>query len=266
MTITMRNSNVYEERSLGIYAGDHPTPKPQKEKADTQMGNPLFLSLPSNSHNNMPMTPMSARSQATNMSRRSIGKIINVGRQGGAILGQRLQRSMTGFQGVGVTAPRHSRVNNMVADARSIKSSHTSAVPEAEVDLVSQHVRSQLSHDLWWIALALFVITLIETSHSIEDPATYSVFNILFEVVSAYANIGLSIGLPTAAFSFSGGLHDWSKLVMILVMLRGRHRGLPVALDRAVRLPGEDLNQAEDEDEEIRRSMSHVIGRSSSSE
>jgi len=34
--------------------------------------------------------------------------------------------------------------------------------------------------------------------------------------------------------------------VLCAVMLRGRHRGLPVALDRAVRLPGWD----EDDDEE----------------
>jgi Trk-type K+ transport system membrane component len=39
---------------------------------------------------------------------------------------------------------------------------------------------------------------------------------------------------------------------MILVMLRGRHRGLPVALDRAVRLPGERLGEIEEEDAEIR--------------
>jgi hypothetical protein len=35
----------------------------------------------------------------------------------------------------------------------------------------------------------------------------------------------------------SGGFRKLSKLVLILVMLRGRHRGLPVAIDRAVMLP-----------------------------
>jgi hypothetical protein len=37
-------------------------------------------------------------------------------------------------------------------------------------------------------------------------------------------------------------------------MLRGRHRGLPVAVDRAVRLPGEKLYREEEEDSRIRRS------------
>lgn len=40
-------------------------------------------------------------------------------------------------------------------------------------------------------------------------------------------------------YSFSGALRPLSKLIVCLVMLRGRHRGLPVAIDRAVMLPKE---------------------------
>lgn len=36
-------------------------------------------------------------------------------------------------------------------------------------------------------------------------------------------------------------MHTLSKLIIILVMIRGRHRGLPVALDRAVLMPSEFL-------------------------
>lgn len=42
-----------------------------------------------------------------------------------------------------------------------------------------------------------------------------------------------------ANYSFSGALHTLSKLIIIAVMLRGRHRGLPIALDRAILLPHE---------------------------
>lgn len=124
------------------------------------------------------------------------------------------------------------------------------------MDLVTQHLRSQLSHDMWSIALALFLITLIETSHSAMDAQTYSVFNFLFEIVSGYTNIGLSIGLPNESYSFSGGWYTGSKLVLILMMIRGRHRGLPVALDHAVKLPGWDNVKKQQEDAEIRRSIS----------
>lgn len=34
-------------------------------------------------------------------------------------------------------------------------------------------------------------------------------------------------------------MHNLSKLIICLVMLRGRHRGLPVAMDRAVLFPTE---------------------------
>jgi hypothetical protein len=42
-----------------------------------------------------------------------------------------------------------------------------------------------------------------------------------------------------ANYSFSGSLRPLSKFIICLVMLRGRHRGLPVAIDRAVMLPFE---------------------------
>lgn len=61
----------------------------------------------------------------------------------------------------------------------------------------------------------------------------------MFELVSAYGNIGLSIGLPNANYSACGAFHPLSKVILCLVMIRGRQRGLPVAIDRAVMLPRE---------------------------
>ena len=40
-------------------------------------------------------------------------------------------------------------------------------------------------------------------------------------------------------FSLSGAFSTTSKLILCAVMIRGRHRGLPVAIDRAVILPSE---------------------------
>jgi hypothetical protein len=40
-------------------------------------------------------------------------------------------------------------------------------------------------------------------------------------------------------YSMSGAFSVLSKLVVIMVMIRGRHRGLPVAIDRAIVLPQE---------------------------
>ena len=47
----------------------------------------------------------------------------------------------------------------------------------------------------------------------------------------------MSNHFPQANYSFSGALRPLSKLIICLVMLRGRHRGLPVAIDRAIMVP-----------------------------
>jgi hypothetical protein len=50
-------------------------------------------------------------------------------------------------------------------------------------------------------------------------------------------------------YAFSGALHPLSKLVLCAVMIRGRHRGLPLSLDRAIMLPNELLKSKDDNKE-----------------
>jgi potassium uptake Trk family protein len=118
---------------------------------------------------------------------------------------------------------------------------------------LAAHAKRQLAFDLWWLGLALWLLCIIER-HAIQDPATdqyFTIFNCLFELVSAYGTVGLSTGLPDQNYSLSGEFSTLGKLVVIAVMLRGRHRGLPVAIDRAVLLPGE--LELEDEAQEAGR-------------
>ncbi|KZO98890.1 hypothetical protein CALVIDRAFT_511724 [Calocera viscosa TUFC12733] len=105
---------------------------------------------------------------------------------------------------------------------------------------IAWHIRKQLAFDIWWIFLAMLVICITERS-KILDPSNPAVdiFPIMFEVVSAYGTNGMSLGVTWNNFSLSGGFTALSKVVICLVMLRGRHRGLPVAIDRAVVLPWE---------------------------
>ncbi|KAB2568855.1 Potassium transport protein 1 [Lasiodiplodia theobromae] len=104
------------------------------------------------------------------------------------------------------------------------------------------HLQNQLSFDLWYIFLGIFCICIAEADRIADqaDPA-FQVFPIFFEVVSAYANVGLSLGYPTVLTSLSGQFTTFSKLVICAMMIRGRHRGLPYALDRAIVLPGDVL-------------------------
>jgi len=109
---------------------------------------------------------------------------------------------------------------------------------------LAAHARRQLAFDMWWLGFALWLVCVIEKTE-IDNPVSngwFDVFHILFELVSAYGTVGLSTGTPFDNFSLSGRFRTLSKLVVCLVMLRGRHRGLPMAIDRAVLLPG-DLEQ-----------------------
>ncbi|KAI4225220.1 MAG: hypothetical protein L6R36_004084 [Xanthoria steineri] len=197
VVITMRSTNVYEERSLGIY--DEPVPEPSSDSSDETLTN-----------------------QATSGSKKEA-------------LISGIKRRMT----VSTENPNSKP-----------------AVSESRGYFVRQQLRGQLAHDLWWVVLAILFITIVETSSFERDPVTYSTFNIIFEVISAYGTVGLSVGLPTAAYSFAGDWHVASKLILCAVMLRGRHRGLPVAIDRAILLPGEHLAAAEEEDALIREERS----------
>lgn len=105
-----------------------------------------------------------------------------------------------------------------------------------------QHMKNQLGFDLWYIFLGTFCICIAEATRiaDVKDPA-FTVFSILFEVTSAYGNVGLSLGYPTVSTSLCGKFGTFGKVVICLMMIRGRHRGLPYALDRAVMLPDEHL-------------------------
>ncbi|GME23272.1 Cation transporter [Neofusicoccum parvum] len=183
VVITMRNSNVYEERSLGIYDDD-----PYLDHANG---------------------------------------------------GEEKKSSVFGFIRDRLTG--------------------TSSGEQTKGYFVQQQLRAQLAHDLWWLVLAVFVIMIIEGGQFERDPANFSVFNVIFETVSGYGCVGVSVGVTYDAFSFCGSWHKLSKLVLCAVMLRGRHRGLPVAIDKAVLLPSEAQYQAEEEDAQLR--MERTVSR-----
>jgi Trk-type K+ transport system membrane component len=105
IAITIRNSNIYEERSLGIYADDPEYQAMTKEKASSG----------------------------------------------------RFSWLRQHFSSVNVSSRRY---------------------------FIQQQLRAQLAHDLWWLVLAVFLIMIVEGSHFENDPAVFSVFNVIFETVS----------------------------------------------------------------------------------
>ena len=120
---------------------------------------------------------------------------------------------------------------------------------ENEPSYVGAHLRRQLSFDLWYIFLGLFIIAIAE-GKNIQNTNDYAftMYSVLFEIVSAYGTVGLSLGYPNVDTSFSAQFTVVSKLVIIAMQIRGRHRGLPYELDRAILLPSDSLHEKEDAD------------------
>ncbi|KAH8930445.1 TrkH-domain-containing protein [Atractiella rhizophila] len=106
-------------------------------------------------------------------------------------------------------------------------------------EYVGYHVRKLLEFDIWWLVFGIWLICVSERA-LIRNSSNNDWFNfqtVLFEVTSAYGTTGLSTGVPYASYSLSGAFNTFSKLVICVVMIRGRHRGLPLAIDRSVLLP-----------------------------
>lgn len=96
--------------------------------------------------------------------------------------------------------------------------------------------------------VAIFFVCLSESRDIKSDPLNFSIFNMIFEVVSAYGNVGLSIGYncglrrsldpcSDVPYSLSGKWSVAGKVVLVVVMLLGRHRGLPEDIDWAISPP-----------------------------
>ncbi|OWB69644.1 hypothetical protein B5S30_g5066 [[Candida] boidinii] len=106
---------------------------------------------------------------------------------------------------------------------------------------VNYYLGEQLSFDLWFVVLMVFIICICERKGLRAGDANFTIFAITFEVVSAYGTVGLSLGYPTFNSSLSTRFTVLSKLVVILTMIRGKHRGLPYTVDRSIMLQGIDV-------------------------
>lgn len=119
---------------------------------------------------------------------------------------------------------------------------------EGEPSYVGAHLRRQLSFDLWYIFLGFFIISISEGGRIESGDPAFTTFSVLFEVISAYGTVGLSLGYTNINASFSAEFGVIAKLVIIAMQIRGRHRGLPYELDRAILLPSEHLERKEADD------------------
>ncbi|WAR62971.1 hypothetical protein PtB15_18B53 [Puccinia triticina] len=249
IAISIRATNVYEERSLGIF---HVEDEPDQDSDDEDemrahdRGRDGRRTVPSEHPLNLDHFPHSF-SSALDETPNSNTSLRNKTQK------PRLSHSHRFSSNPDRRHSRLERSENTHSYDRQADCDSRNSTPS----YLALHIRKQLAFDIWWLALAVWCICIAERSKIVTaqatDSASFSIFSIMFEVISAYGTIGLSVGLPDSPTSMVGGFSSFSKLVVIAVMLRGRHRGLPIAIDRAVILPydkskPDDQDRAEEEE------------------
>lgn len=129
--------------------------------------------------------------------------------------------------------------HGLVAKYKKHQEAHHS---QSGLAYVSNLVRNQLAVDMCFVGIPTFAIlcTLADRILSGKEP-DLSPFSVLFEVVSAYGNVGLSLGYTGTNTSLSGMLGTGGKFIICVVMIFGRHRGLPHSIDQAIKIPGVEL-------------------------
>ncbi|KAI7938640.1 hypothetical protein MJO28_014219 [Puccinia striiformis f. sp. tritici] len=258
IAISIRATNVYEERSLGIFHSEEELdqtgfedPKMRVDERDRHTGRGGPTEHPLNL-GNLPHSFCTAPDETPNSNTFLRNKREK----------SRLSRSTRFPSAVDHRFSRQERNENPATFDRQSDYEGRTSTPS----YLALHIRKQLAFDIWWLALAVWCICIAERSKIVNAQTTntpsFSIFGIMFEVVSAYGTIGLSVGLPNSPTSMVGGFTTFSKLVVIAVMLRGRHRGLPIAIDRAVILPydkhSQDQHDPSDEDTPLVEGEDHA--------
>lgn len=89
---------------------------------------------------------------------------------------------------------------------------------------VMTQIQRQLTSEICWVIVCIFAICVIE-SEKIMSVSPITISTIIYECVSAFGNVGASTGYPNTTASQAQQYHTLSKLVLIILMYRGRHRG-----------------------------------------
>ncbi|KAI9494167.1 cation transport protein-domain-containing protein [Zychaea mexicana] len=139
----------------------------------------------------------------------------------------------------------------------SVMTQSKKLIPKGPSFYVKTQIQRQLAQEICWVVAGIFCICVIE-AQSIMSPAPITALTVIYECVSAFGNSGSSTGYPGVTTSQAGSYRTLSKLVLIALMVRGRHRGLPSAIDHAVLLPSDRLEEREEQEHRMRRRHAEV--------
>jgi Trk-type K+ transport system membrane component len=86
----------------------------------------------------------------------------------------------------------------------------------------------------FFLITAMLILAYSEDDTLRNQKYESNLWYVLFEVISAYGNVGLSMGVPGDVISLSGIFSPIGKCVLVFVMWLGKHRGLPSANEEVI--------------------------------
>jgi hypothetical protein len=99
--------------------------------------------------------------------------------------------------------------------------------------VLSGFIKKYTNRHTSWLFVVVVIISTAEQklladsgNWPVGDKPSTTLFNILFEMLSAYGTNGLSMGFPGVNHSLSGMFRPVSKLSIMFLMIMGRHRSM----------------------------------------
>lgn len=94
------------------------------------------------------------------------------------------------------------------------------------VKALLKHTFTYLVLTRTWLFVFIFLICAFEYQKMNPVDPNITLLKVVFEIISAFGGVGMSLGYPNKVTSFATILTPASKVILILTMLLGRHRGL----------------------------------------
>ena len=118
---------------------------------------------------------------------------------------------------------------------------------QRKFEIQSRFVESFIMKHSFFIGVGVFICAFSEDNYIQAHPDVMNLWYIIFEVISAYGNVGLSLSPPGQQFSLAGSFGFLGKLTLCLIMLLGKHRAMPKEKDAVIDFKFKRLKRAVNE-------------------